>query len=78
MLPQMHCSTAPCMSTARRLANCRWVVCAQHPSNKFFARFANCLTYSSPEEFSTQLRHAEVSQQYSVSWCYWKIMSSLL
>ena len=58
-------SRGPLPVHSRLSTDCRWVVCAQHPSNRFFLTFANCLTYSSPEEFSRQLRHAEVSQQHS-------------
>jgi digalactosyldiacylglycerol synthase len=47
-------------TSAEALAMGKWLVCPVHPSNAFFATFANTLTYRSPEEFSQRLEHAEV------------------
>ena len=38
----------------------KWLLCAEHPSNKFFRDFQNALIYTSSSDFSKKLKFAEV------------------
>ena len=47
-------------TSAEALAMGKWLLCAEHPSNKFFRDFQNALIYTSSADFSEKLKFAEV------------------
>jgi digalactosyldiacylglycerol synthase len=65
-----------CTTIVEALAMGKWVVCAKHPSNDFFAQFPNCLFFSNEEEFAANiiwaLHHDPLpltrEQRYTLSW----------
>ena len=48
-------------TSAEALAMGKWVICADHPSNAFFAQFDNCLIFQDVQEFSRHIQHAQVT-----------------
>jgi ribosomal protein L31E len=40
----------------------KFVIIPQHPSNKFFEQFPNCLTYDSKADFVSQLQYALINE----------------
>ena len=57
-----------CTTTSEALAmGDKWVIIPKHPSNDFFARFSNCLTYSNLDEFVDHLKFALINLPNKIS-----------
>jgi len=65
-----------CTTTAEALAMGKFAIIEDNPSNSFFKKLPNCLTYRSPAEFVTQVQYAlsaepqplDKAQRYLLSW----------
>lgn len=45
----------------------KWVIVQEHPSNEFFSKFKNCLTYNDPKQFSAHLKTALETDPHPVN-----------
>lgn len=58
----------------------KFLICCEHPSNKFFSQFRNCLIYRTPDEFTEKIRFAMENEPlpltdkeaYSLTWEVWQ------
>jgi len=65
-----------CTTTAEALAAGKFAIIEDNPSNSFFKRLPNCLTYRTPAEFVAQVQFAlsmdpqplDAAQRYLLSW----------